>query len=60
MFEKSYQRLSQNDTTVPRTPGLFVSADSYTRAGYHKGLSFDYIPNVSENDFSGMWRGLHS
>ncbi|XP_051917362.1 stomatin-like protein 1 [Hippocampus zosterae] len=57
MFEKSYQRLSQNDTTGPRTPGLFVSADSYTRAGYHKGLSFDYIPNVSENDFSDSSQG---
>lgn len=57
MFNKSYQLLPQRDSTTPRTPGLFVSADNFTQPGYHKGLSFDYIPNVSENDFSDTSQG---
>ncbi|XP_053175734.1 stomatin-like protein 1 [Scomber japonicus] len=57
MFNKSYQLLPQRDSTTPRTPGLFVSADSFTQSGYHKGLSFDYIPNVSVNDFSDTTQG---
>ncbi|XP_037111290.1 stomatin-like protein 1 [Syngnathus acus] len=57
MFGKSYQRLCQTDPIVPRTPGLFAT-DSYSQAGYyHKGLSFDYIPNISENDFSDSSQG---
>ncbi|KAM7396774.1 hypothetical protein PAMP_019787 [Pampus punctatissimus] len=57
MFSKSYQPLPQRDSTTPRTPGLFVSADSFAHPGYHRGLSFDYIPNVSENDFSDTSQG---
>lgn len=46
MFRSSgYQPLPQKDT-----PGLFVS-DS------HRGLSFDYIPNVSQNDFTDASQG---
>lgn len=50
MFKKSYQLLPQRDVS---TPGLFVDSDSFKRDSYHKGLSFDYIPNVTENDFTG-------
>lgn len=47
MFSRSsgYQPLPQKDT-----PGLFVS-DS------HRGASFDYIPNVSNNDFTDTTQG---
>lgn len=59
MFSKSYQLLPQRDSTSSRrTPGLFVSADGFTQPGYHKGLSFDNMPNVSGNDFTGRWRTL--
>lgn len=53
MFSKSYQLIPQKDSTAPKTPGLFVDSDSFTRHSYHKGLSFDYIPNVSANDYTG-------
>ncbi|KAM9375386.1 stomatin-like protein 1 [Pholidichthys leucotaenia] len=52
MFSKSYQLLPQRDSGSPRTPGLFVDSSSY-----HRGLSFDYIPNVSENDFTDTSQG---
>lgn len=46
MFRSTgYQPLSQKDT-----PGLFVSYP-------HRGLSFDYIPNVSQNDFTDASQG---
>lgn len=48
MFKNSYRLLPQRDFSTPRTPGLFVDSNNY-----HKGLSFDYIPNVTENDFTG-------
>ncbi|XP_026167390.1 stomatin-like protein 1 [Mastacembelus armatus] len=57
MFNKSYQLLPQRDSSAPRTPGLFVDSDSFTRPSYHKGLSFDYIPNVSQNDFTDSSQG---
>ncbi|XP_047452326.1 stomatin-like protein 1 [Mugil cephalus] len=57
MFSKSYQPLPQRDSATSRTPGLFVDSDSFTRTSYHKGLSFDYIPNVSENDFTDTSQG---
>ncbi|XP_040894328.1 stomatin-like protein 1 isoform X1 [Toxotes jaculatrix] len=57
MFSKSYQLLPQRDSTAPRTPGLFVDSNSFTQRSYHKGLSFDYIPNVSENDFTDTSQG---
>ncbi|KAM9854062.1 stomatin-like protein 1 [Aulostomus maculatus] len=44
MFRRPYSQVPQTDSTTVRTPGLFWSAD--------RGHSFDYIPNVSENDFS--------
>ncbi|XP_061678546.1 stomatin-like protein 1 isoform X1 [Syngnathoides biaculeatus] len=56
MFGKSYQLLPQTDPAAPRTPGLFVS-NTFTQGSHHKGLSFDYIPNVSENDFSDSSQG---
>lgn len=48
MFRSSgyhYQPLSQRDT-----PGLFVSDP-------HRGLSLDYIPKVSQNDFTDASQG---
>uniref|UniRef100_A0A3Q3J583 Band 7 domain-containing protein n=1 Tax=Monopterus albus TaxID=43700 RepID=A0A3Q3J583_MONAL len=57
MFSRSYKLLPQRDSTTARTPGLFVDSDSFTRPNYHKGLSFDYIPNVSENDFTDTSQG---
>lgn len=54
MFNKSYQLLPQRDS---RTPGLFVDTHSFTQRGYHKGLSFDNFPNVSENDFTDTSQG---
>ncbi|XP_044048469.1 stomatin-like protein 1 [Siniperca chuatsi] len=57
MFNKSYQLLPQRDSTSPRTPGLFVDTDGLKQLGYHKGLSFDNMPNVSENDFTDTSQG---
>uniref|UniRef100_A0A3B5B2F0 Stomatin like 1 n=1 Tax=Stegastes partitus TaxID=144197 RepID=A0A3B5B2F0_9TELE len=57
MFSKSYQLLPQRDSATPRTPGLFVDSDSFSQHSYHKGLSFDYIPNVSENNFNDTSQG---
>ncbi|XP_041853682.1 stomatin-like protein 1 [Melanotaenia boesemani] len=57
MFSRSYQLLSQRDATAPRTPGLFVDSDSFTKPSYQKGFSFDYIPNVSANDFTDTSQG---
>ncbi|XP_049930097.1 stomatin-like protein 1 [Epinephelus moara] len=57
MFNKSYQLLPQRDSISTRTPGLFVDTDSFTQRGYHKGFSFDNIPNVSENDFNDTSQG---
>lgn len=57
MFGRSYQLLPQRDSSTPRTPGLFVETDSFTQRSFQKGLSFDYIPNVSENDFTDASQG---
>ncbi|XP_072242011.1 stomatin-like protein 1 [Leuresthes tenuis] len=57
MFSRSYQQLPQRDSTTPKTPGLFVDSDSFTQLSYHKGLSFDYIPNVSANVFTDASQG---
>ncbi|KAK2917813.1 stomatin-like protein 1 isoform X1 [Channa argus] len=57
MVSKSYQLLPQRDLTAPRTPGLFAHTGSLTQRSLHKGLSFDYIPNVSENDFTDTSQG---
>ncbi|XP_035521566.1 stomatin-like protein 1 [Morone saxatilis] len=55
MFSRSYQLLPQRD--CPRTPGLFVDTDGFTQPGYHKGLSFDNMPNVSKCDFTDTSQG---
>lgn len=57
MFSKSYQLLPQRDSSGSRTPGLFVSSDGFTQPGHHRGLSFDHMPNVSENDFTDTSQG---
>ncbi|KAM8751611.1 stomatin-like protein 1 isoform 1-T1 [Acanthopagrus schlegelii] len=58
MFSKSYQLLPQRDSSgVSRTPGLFVDRDGFTRSSYHKGLSFDNVPNVSNDDFTDTSQG---
>ncbi len=53
MFRKSYQLLPQRESTSPRTPGLFVDSDGFSQQLGYKGLSFDSMPNVSTNDFTG-------
>lgn len=54
MFNKSYQLLPQRDpSSSPRTPGLFVETGGFSQPGYHGGLSFDNMPNVSKSDFTG-------
>uniref|UniRef100_A0A1A7YJE8 Podocin n=1 Tax=Iconisemion striatum TaxID=60296 RepID=A0A1A7YJE8_9TELE len=57
MFSRSYERLPQRDSSSQRTPGLFVEPHSFTQPSYHKGLSFDYIPNISANDFTDASQG---
>lgn len=57
MFSKSYQPLSQKDSTCPRTPGLFVDTNSFTQHGYYQGFSFDNVPKVSENNFTDASQG---
>ncbi|KAG7523074.1 stomatin 1 [Solea senegalensis] len=47
---RSYELLSQRDST-----GLF--SESFTRPSSHKGVSFDYVPNVSENNFTDASQG---
>lgn len=54
MFKTSYQLLPQREPTGPRTPGLFVDDDGFSQHRYHKGLSFDSMPNVSRHDYTGM------
>uniref|UniRef100_A0A3P9NYJ0 Stomatin (EPB72)-like 1 n=1 Tax=Poecilia reticulata TaxID=8081 RepID=A0A3P9NYJ0_POERE len=55
MFGRSYQLLPQRDSSSQKTPGLFVNSHSFSQPSYHKGLSFDYIPNISANDFTGKF-----
>uniref|UniRef100_A0A3Q3VRD9 Band 7 domain-containing protein n=1 Tax=Mola mola TaxID=94237 RepID=A0A3Q3VRD9_MOLML len=57
MFRNSYQLLPQGDSTGPRTPGLFVDTDGFTHTRHHKGLSFDNMPNISQNDFTDTSQG---
>ncbi|KAF7663271.1 hypothetical protein LDENG_00215030 [Lucifuga dentata] len=56
---RQYELLPQRDLAVPKTPGLFVSSDNFnvTQSNYHKGSSFDYIPKVTENDFTDASQG---
>ncbi|XP_054889205.1 stomatin-like protein 1 [Poeciliopsis prolifica] len=60
MFGRSYQPLPQRDTSSQKTPGLFVNSHSFSQPSYHKGLSFDYIPNISANDFTDASQGWQS
>nr|XP_019933978.1 PREDICTED: stomatin-like protein 1 isoform X2 [Paralichthys olivaceus] len=48
-----YEPLPQRDSV--RTPGLFVHRD--TQRSSHRGLSYDYIPDVSGNDFTDSSQG---
>ncbi|XP_070828411.1 stomatin-like protein 1 [Chaetodon trifascialis] len=57
MFSRYYQPLPQRDSTSPRTPGLFVDTDGFTRRGHHRGLSFDNMPDVSGNSFTDSSQG---
>ncbi|XP_029909957.1 stomatin-like protein 1 isoform X1 [Myripristis murdjan] len=65
MFSKSpnvshhqYQPLPQRDS-MKSSPGLFVGSEGFnaTQANYHKGHSFDYIPKITENDFTDTSQG---
>lgn len=49
MFSRSYQQLPQRDSNLQRSSGLS------TDFRYNKGISFDYIPNVTANDFTGEY-----
>uniref|UniRef100_A0A8C0YDD8 Stomatin (EPB72)-like 1 n=2 Tax=Cyprinus carpio TaxID=7962 RepID=A0A8C0YDD8_CYPCA len=65
MFGKSsgyeYQCLSQRDSVYSDTPGLFSSHAALTHSNYdQRGLSFDYVPKVSQNDFTDRSQGLLS
>ncbi|XP_028305550.1 stomatin-like protein 1 isoform X2 [Gouania willdenowi] len=50
MFNRPYEPLPQRDSVI--APGLFVDSD-----GRHRGLSFDYIPNVSKNHYTDSSQG---
>lgn len=59
MFGKSsgyeYQYLSQRDSVYSDTPGVFSSHAAFTHNNYdQRGHSFDYVPKVSQNDFTGI------
>ncbi|MEQ2258247.1 hypothetical protein XENORESO_013253 [Xenotaenia resolanae] len=60
MFGRSYQLLPQRDSSSQKTPGLFVESHSFSQPSYHKGLSFDYIPDISANDFTDASQGWMS
>ncbi|XP_072291087.1 stomatin-like protein 1 [Eucyclogobius newberryi] len=45
-----YEPLQQRETTTKDTPGLFVSDP-------HRGLSFDHVPSVSQQDFRDTSQG---
>ncbi|XP_029378065.1 stomatin-like protein 1 [Echeneis naucrates] len=57
MFSRPYELLPQREPADQRTPGLFVDPNRVCPTRYHRGLSFDYIPNVSENDFTDTKQG---
>ncbi|XP_043083227.1 LOW QUALITY PROTEIN: stomatin-like protein 1 [Puntigrus tetrazona] len=65
MFGKSsgyeYRSLSQRDSEYGDTPGLFSSHAAFTHNNYdQRGHSFDYVPKVSQNDFTDKSQGLLS
>ncbi|KAK7121252.1 hypothetical protein R3I93_022367 [Phoxinus phoxinus] len=64
MFGKSsgyeYQSLSQRDQLYSDTPGLFSSHAEFTHNHDQRGHSFDYVPKVSQNDFTDKSQGLLS
>ncbi|XP_041794088.1 stomatin-like protein 1 [Chelmon rostratus] len=57
MYSKSYQLLPQRDSTGPRAPGLFVDTGGFPQPSHHRGLSFDNMPDVSENNFTDTTQG---
>ncbi|XP_045562286.1 stomatin-like protein 1 [Salmo salar] len=62
MYNKAcgYRSLPQRDS-VPAKPGLFVATESFVQSPFHhhtgQGLSFDYIPNVRDNDYRDSTQG---
>ncbi|XP_015199195.2 stomatin-like protein 1 [Lepisosteus oculatus] len=46
-----YRALPQKDAVLQSSPGLYVSAESIVQCS-HAGSSFDYVPRISENDFT--------
>nr|XP_029510927.1 LOW QUALITY PROTEIN: stomatin-like protein 1 [Oncorhynchus nerka] len=60
MYNKAsgYQSLPQRDLLTAK-PGLFVATESFVQSPFHhhKGHSFDYIPNVRDNDYSDSTQG---
>ncbi|CAB1331759.1 unnamed protein product [Coregonus sp. 'balchen'] len=55
-----YRSLPQRDS-INAKPGLFVATESFVQSPFyhHKGQghSFDYIPNVGDNDYSDSTQG---
>ncbi|XP_073688176.1 stomatin-like protein 1 [Garra rufa] len=65
MFGKSsgyeYQSLSQRDSVCSDNPGLFSSHAAFTHNNYEqRGHSFDYVPKISQNDFTDKSQGVLS
>lgn len=52
-----YESLPQRDL-VQTSPGLYVSPASFSQTQFsHQGHSFDYVPNVIDNDFTDRSQG---
>lgn len=50
--DNEYRLLSQRDG-CSKTPGLFSSSHDALTYSHQRGHSFDYVPPVSQNDFTG-------
>ncbi|KAJ8417243.1 hypothetical protein AAFF_G00284700 [Aldrovandia affinis] len=53
-----YQSLPERESALHNSPGLYVSPGNFgqTQLG-HRGHSFDYVPKVTENDFTDRSQG---
>ncbi|MBN3270964.1 STML1 protein, partial [Polyodon spathula] len=58
MFGKpsGYQALPQRDSVFQSNAGLYVSAENFIQYS-HAGHSFDYVPKITENDFTDRSQG---
>ncbi|KAJ8252263.1 hypothetical protein COCON_G00215750 [Conger conger] len=52
-----YESLPQGDSVLS-SPGLYVSAASFSKSEFsHQGHSLDYVPKVTDNDFTDRTQG---